>query len=309
MTRNAKAYVFAGCTVLMWATVATAFKLTLQHTGVEQLLLVSSFTAVLAVGALSFLTEGAWRGWRARDILKSAYIGLLNPFLYYLVLFHAYDLLPAQQAQTLNYLWPIMLVLFSAVFLKQRLTLKAILALVMSFAGVALIATEGNILSLQFRSPFGVALALVSTLIWAGYWTLNIMETRDKTARLFLNFLFGTVYILGYMVVAKPGDALLPVTWQGIAGSVYVGLFEMGITFYTWMKALDYADSTARVSNLVYFAPFLSLLIIALVLQEAILPATLFGLVLIIAGIILQQYRSSQRKHQDSDVQNKTRIP
>ncbi|HPY52190.1 MAG TPA: EamA family transporter, partial [Sedimentisphaerales bacterium] len=77
--------------------------------------------------------------------------------------------------------------------------------------------------------------------------------------------------------------------WQGLIGGVYIGLFEMGITFLAWLKALKLARTTAHVVNLIYLVPFLSLLVIALVLDEQILPATLVGLVLIIAGIVLQK--------------------
>ena len=71
-----------------------------------------------------------------------------------------------------------------------------------------------------------------------------------------------------------------------------MGLFEMGITFFTWIKALEYAENTAKVSNLIYLAPFLSLIFIALVLGERVLPATIGGLLLIVTGIVIQQYRT-----------------
>ena len=60
-------------------------------------------------------------------------LGLINPFLYYLVLFKAYDLLPAQEAQAINYTWALMLAFLSVIFLKQKLTLKDILAGIICF--------------------------------------------------------------------------------------------------------------------------------------------------------------------------------
>ncbi len=292
MQSQTRAYAFASTTVLFWSTVATAFKLTLPYTGVLQLLLISSATSTLALFVIVLLRRTPWSGWTARSIAVSAFTGFLNPFLYYIVLFEAYERLPAQQAQTLNYLWPIVLVLFSVVFLKQRLSLRIAAAFAAGFTGVLLIATEGNFLALEFRDPAGVALALSSTVIWAGYWIMNMRERRDKIQRLFLNFAFGTVYILILSIVS---GQLRPAVWQGIAGGIYAGLFEMGITFYTWMCALESADSAAGVSNLVYLSPFISLLFIALVLGEAVLPATIAGLALIIAGIVIQQYRSGQQ--------------
>ena len=77
--------------------------------------------------------------------------------------------------------------------------------------------------------------------------------------------------------------------WQGLLGGVYIGLFEMGITFLVWLKALRCAKTTAHVVNLIYLVPFLSLLVIATVLGERILPSTIVGLVFIVTGIVLQK--------------------
>ena len=117
MEDQQKAYAYALGTVLMWATVASAFKITLRYLDFGQLLLYASATAVLVLAAVVLL-QGKWglvRRCSGRDLARSALLGLLNPFAYYLVLFKAYDLLPAQEAQPLNYTWPIMLVLLSRV--------------------------------------------------------------------------------------------------------------------------------------------------------------------------------------------------
>jgi drug/metabolite transporter (DMT)-like permease len=77
--------------------------------------------------------------------------------------------------------------------------------------------------------------------------------------------------------------------WQGLVGGLYVGLFEMGITFLAWLKALKGAKTTAHVVNLIYLVPFLSLLVIALVVGETIRLSTIVGLILIVTGIALQK--------------------
>jgi drug/metabolite transporter (DMT)-like permease len=79
-------------------------------------------------------------------------------------------------------------------------------------------------------------------------------------------------------------------TPAGIAGAVYVGLFEMGITFVLWLKALKLSRTTAQVSNLIYMSPFVSLVLIHFVVGERILLTTLIGLIFIITGIVIQQY-------------------
>lgn len=101
---------------------------------------------------------------------------------------------------------------------------------------------------------------------------------------MFMNFIFGFVYTA--LAVALTSDITLPPA-EGLVGSVYVGLFEMGITFLIWLNALKYSETTAQIANLIYLAPFISLLVIYFAVGEEILPSTVVGLVLIIGGILL----------------------
>jgi drug/metabolite transporter (DMT)-like permease len=224
--------------------------------------------------------------WTGRDVIYSALLGFLNPGLYYAVLFEAYDRLPAQQAQPLNYVWPVVLVLFSALFLGQPLRLRTLLAMAVCLLGVAVISTRGDLLALQFSDPFGVGLALASTVIWAGYWLLNLRDAGDPVLRLTVNFAFGTLFAFGYAAIL--GTLSWP-SLHGLLGAAYVGTFEMGLTFVLWISALRMSRTTAQVSGLIFLAPFLSLIWIHLVLGEAIHPSTVVGLGLIVGGIMALQ--------------------
>ncbi|MBP8911584.1 MAG: DMT family transporter [Phycisphaerae bacterium] len=286
------AYTYALAAVFFWSTAATAFKISLRHVGVLPLLLYASVTST-AVFLFYLVASKKLRLLRTitkRDCLWSAGLGFLNPFLYYVVIFKAYSLLKAQEAQPINFVWPLTLVLLSIPILHQRIKFASILAILISFLGVVVIATHprhpADILTFRFSSGPGVALALGSTVVWALFWVLNTKDQRDEAVRLFVNFLFASGYVLVLTLVFGGTD---PIRWQGIVGGVYIGLFEMGITFLLWLKALRAAKTTAHVVNLIYLVPFLSLLIIARVLGETILPSTTVGLILIVTGIIVQR--------------------
>ena len=291
MERQTKAYLYAGATVLLWSTVASAFKLTLGHLSFIEMLLGASivsmtalFLILLAQGKLPVI--GTYSG---AEIARSAALGFLNPFLYYVILFKAYSLLPAQEAQPLNWTWPIMLVLLSIVILKQPIRWVSVLAILISFTGVLVISTRGDVLAFRFTNLPGAMLALGSSVIWALFWIYNVKDRRDEIVKLFLNFVFGTIFTLAAVILF--GEIRVP-PLAGILGVIWVGLFEMGITFVTWLKALQLSRTTAQVSNLVYAAPFLSLFFIHFIVGEEIFPSTIVGLVLIVAGVVVQQYAS-----------------
>jgi drug/metabolite transporter (DMT)-like permease len=225
--------------------------------------------------------------------MRSAANGFLNPFLYYVVLFKAYSLLPAQEAQPLNYTWPLMLVLLSAPMLGQRIRPVSVLAMLVSFLGVLIISTHGDLLGLRFTNLPGALLAMGSAVLWALFWLTNVRDGRDEGLKLFLNFLFGFVYALAAAAALtalglRPAVVPRP-TAPGTLGCVYAGLMEMGLAFTLWLKALRLTESTARVSNLVFLSPFVSLVFIRVVVGERILPSSVLGLAFIAGGILLQR--------------------
>ncbi|MBF4275299.1 EamA family transporter, partial [Vibrio anguillarum] len=67
--------------------------------------------------------------------------------------------------------------------------------------------------------------------------------------------------------------------------------FEMGITFVLWLSALKLTQNTARISNLIFASPFISLILLATIIGEAIHPTTLIGLIFIMLGLLVQQMK------------------
>lgn len=288
MDNEKKATIFALITVAFWSTVATAFKIGLQTLQPAQLIFLAASTSTILFLLLLLFTKKIklLSQLSLTDFFHAALLGAFNPFIYYLVLFEAYSLLPAQVAQPINMVWPIVLVLLSAPLLKQKITKKSIVALVVSFAGVFLIASQGSVFNLGKSNPLGIILGLFSAVVWSLYWILNVRNKTDELIKLFLNFFFGTLYLLFYLPVFSDFNISFGKSfWAGI----YVGVFEVGLSFFFWMKALSLTKHNARIANLIYISPFLSLLFIHFVLGEKIYITTILGILLIVAGILFQQ--------------------
>jgi drug/metabolite transporter (DMT)-like permease len=298
MKKQSKAYLYAGLTILFWGTSASAFKIGLRYIDYFQLLFIATTTAVLFLFFILLYQKKLIliKQLSIKDYSHSILLGFLNPFLYYTVLFIAYSLLPAQVAQPLNFVWPITLVLLSVPILKQKLKLKSMLALLLSFIGVIVISSEGNIMNMKFSNPLGVFLALGSSVVWALFWLYNVKDNRDEILKLFLNFLFAFLFITITTLIFS--DIKL-VSIEGLLAGVYIGLFEMGITFVLWLKALKLVGRTDKISNLIYLTPFCSLIFISIILKEKIFITTLFGLLLIISGIFIQQAKRKSHEKQN----------
>lgn len=298
MKNQSKAYIYAGFTIFFWGTSASAFKIGLKYVDYFQLLFIATLTTIVFLFLILLYQRNLndLKNQSKKEYGRSLLFGFLNPFLYYTILFIAYSLLPAQVAQTLNFVWPITLVLLSIPILRQKLEIKSGIALLLSFFGVILISSQGNLTNFEYSNPLGVFLALSSAIVWALFWLFNVRDNRNEIVKLFLNFLFAMLFIFITTIVFSD---LYSINWQGILAGVYIGLFEMGITFVIWLKALKLAGRTDKIGNLIYLTPFCSLVFISIVLKEKVLITTIFGLILIVLGIFIQQMTRKRYENKD----------
>ena len=293
MDRRRLSYLYAGLAVLFWSTIPTAFKIGLGELDVLTMLTIATVVSTITLSGIVIITgklDLILKSTR-NELITSALLGLINPFLYYIILLKAYKLLPAQVAQPLNMIWPIILVFLSVPVLKQKIPGKSFFALFISFIGVYIISSQGNILHPGKSDPLGVILATGSSVFWALYFIFSMKDKRDESVKLLTNFIFATVYLVAAIIVLRRDNA--PVSLKGVTASVYVGMFEMGMTFYFWLKALQLAPTSDKVSNLVYLAPFISLIFVHFIIKEPVYYTTPAGLLLIITGIFIQNRRSN----------------
>jgi len=278
MPNEHRAFKLGLSAVMLWSTVATAFSISLRYLTPLQLVALASAVSWCFL-SLRLLQPARWQALRAtamRDRLFGLAMGWLNPALYYLVLFAAYDRLPAQEAMAINYSWGITLALIAAPLLGQKLSLYSLLTSGISYFGIVVIATRGEPEALNFAQPEGVALALLSTLIWSLYWVINARKEIDPEVQLFLIYWRAAATLRLGMVPS----AAVPLSWQGWAGGLYVGLFEMGSPLCSgWARCkqrgpLSVFQSHLPVSSSV--TPF-----IWLIAGEALRPYTFVGLLLI----------------------------
>ncbi len=291
MKNQSKALIMGGFVVFFWATVATAFKIALNEISNLQLLLIASSTALIVcfielirTKKLNLLGESLLS---RSTIFRGAWQGLMNPFIYYLILFKGYSLLPAQIAQPLNFSWQIVLMILMAIFLKQKLHFNQVVGVLVSFSGIIMLSLNNSADISGKLSVFGLGLIIASTIIWATYWLLKINEKQDSVIELFVSFLFGTIYLV---VVSLFTPMEFPPLKPLLAG-IYAGMFEMGITFILWSKALKLATNRVTLTQLIYLSPLLSLLLIHFILGEKIGVLTVVGLFLIIGGILISNLK------------------
>ncbi len=275
---------YALAAVAAWSTVATAFKLGLQVLAPLQLLLIGTL-----ISALLFAGMATWlRCWNPSPltIVQGAAFGLVNPFLYYLVLFEAYDRLPAQIAQPLNYTWAITLAVLAVPILGQRLGGRTFSGILVGYLGVLILLSQGRFDAWPSLDWLGVALALGSTVLWAGYWLGNARVQLPPVTLMAWSFILATPLVA---VACYLGPGWPALDARSLGFGAWVGLIEMGFTFLLWQRALRLTGNAGRIGQLIFLSPFLSLVLIGTVLGETIHATSVAGLGVIVVGLWLSR--------------------
>lgn len=277
--------------ILSWSTVASACKWTLAFVHPFWMLLIATFTASFVLWLLLSFHPSC--SVHQKIQWKWVFIGLINPFLYYSLLFEAYRLSPAQEALVLNYTWAVALAILSAIVFKKALELKVLVGMLVSFSGVWLIISQGSLLVPTLR--LGNFLALISALIWAVYWILNMTHEEAPLAALFIQFVSAIPAILMSAIIFAGIPPSL--TIQAILGSAYLGVFEMSLPFFWWLLVLRSSNQTTKAIHWIYLSPVLSMIWIALFLGEGIKPYAWYGLLLVIGGLLLGKITNQSKRN------------
>ncbi|MDE0193175.1 MAG: DMT family transporter [Gammaproteobacteria bacterium] len=284
--RERRALAYALASVALWSTVATGFKLGLRDLAAVQLLLLGCVIALVFFAAARGFVSAELS---LRQHLAAGALGLVNPFAYYLILFEAYDRLPAQIAQPLNFTWAIALALLAMPLLRQRLSARGWIGVVVGYVGVVVILTKGEFDGLGHFDPLGVALALGSALIWAWYWIMTVRLGIHPVPLMLNGFAVATCLVT---VVCWATVGLPALNLETLGYGAWVGLIETGVAFLLWQRAMALTKQSGKLGALIFLAPFLSLVLIAAVLGEAIHPSAVAGLALIAAGLVLSRWPS-----------------
>lgn len=280
-----KAYVLAGVSILIWSTIATTSKLLLGSLNSFQILSVSALFAAVFLLIVNIATGNIQKlkAYKLRDYLTTVLIGLPGTFLYYLFLYTGTDKMLASQAFIINYLWPIMSVVFACLILKEKMTVRKGIAIALSFVGV-MIVTGKDLLHFQKDTLLGAALCILGAVSYGSFTALNQKFRYDK--RLSMMIFYFTSFLLTSIINLSTGNTFA-LTGGLVLGLGYNGIFSMAVGTTTWALALE-SGKTAKISNLAYITPFLSLIWTAIFLKEAINIWSVLGLAVIVLGIFIQ---------------------
>lgn len=186
-------------------------------------------------------------------------LGVVGLFGYHFAYFTALRNAPPVEAGLIAYLWPLLIVLFSALLPGEKLSGHHVLGGVLGLAGAALIVTGGGAVTFRSEYAFGYGMALVCAVVWSGY---SVLSRRFASVP--------TDVVTGFCLVTAALAALAHVTleetiwpstllqWLAVLG---LGLGPVGLAFYVWDYGVKHGDIQVLGASS-YLAPLLSTLVL-----------------------------------------------
>jgi drug/metabolite transporter (DMT)-like permease len=271
--------------ILLWSTLAP---LTVLAGGVPPFQLVAmSFTVGSSIGAAYLIARPDARAELRKLTLPAMLLGLAGLLGYHFCYFLSLQLAPPLEANLVNYLWPLLIVLFSALLpgAESRLRAHHLIGALVAFAGAVLAITKGaGLPSLSSSALAGYGAAALSALTWAAYSVLSRLFAKVPSSAV-------TIYcaatalaaVLAHLALERTLWPLSATQWLAAAG---LGLGPVGLAFYVWDHGCKHGD--LRVLGVsAYFAPLLSTtLLVAFGLAEGS-PVLWLAAAAITAGALL----------------------
>ncbi|MBS3081228.1 DMT family transporter [Candidatus Pacearchaeota archaeon] len=289
MERNLKGYLYLSLCIIFWASIPVASKKILVELNNLQMLFYSTIFSFLVLGIILLVQKKhkLMKNYSRKDYLNLAFLGFLGTYLYYVLLYGALALTSAQEGFILAYTWPILVLILTFIILKEQVTIKKIIAILISFIGIIIIVTQGQIYSFQLTNTGGNLLALSGAFVFALFSILGKKHKFDKTVSAFIYFLSALIFITITLILFSSFKipSLNILMWL-----LYNGILVNGVTYIWWFKALESVE-TSILSTSLYLTPFVSLIYIWLFLEETILISSVIGLVIIVAGILIQSWK------------------
>lgn len=286
---------YAVLTVLIWSTMASVVKAILSDIPNMQALSVSSVFSFLFLLIVNF-KSGKLKTlnlYKKKEIFAMCGLGFLGLFLYSALYYHGLAVLTAQEACILNYLWPIMLVVFSCILLKEKLTVMKAVAMLCSFFGIVILSLGGGSHP-SVGVVFGMIACILAAVCYGLFSVLNKKANFDQNISMMFIWLTTAICAAGFGLCTETWIPIQGTQWLGI---LWLGVIVDGLAYLLWALALNNSKNTAVIANLAYLTPFLSLIISAVFLKETLQPRALIALIFIIGGVLLQNYFEFKQKN------------
>ena len=271
--------------VVLWAFIPVVAKIGQSNLDNYQFLFYSSLFSLLVLFVVSAFSKKLqyFSKYNSADFIKIAGLSFLGAFLYYLLLYYGYSNAKGLEVLVLQYSWVVLIVVFSFFILKERLTFRLILSVILGFSGALIVITKGNFQQIHLSN---ISADLIVLLAASAFALFSVLSKRMKYEPLSMTtYLFACATAFSFAALAIFSEFKLPDS-QSLLPLIINGAFINGLSYVIWLKALRY-EKASFVAPFVFLTPLLAALLIVFFFREEFLWVYLFGLIAIVVSGLL----------------------
>ncbi|WP_310224207.1 DMT family transporter [Paenibacillus qinlingensis] len=272
--------------LLIWGSVAAVSKLVLNQLDSYQVLFYMYGIGVVIFAVIILIkTRGTiFPTWTLSEWMLVLACGVFT-FLYDFLYLKSLELIPAVEASMLNYLFPIFIVIFAIPIHKEKLNCYKILSMIMGLLGTILLITKGNFTNFSFTNLEGDLLAISAAVSWGLFTNLVKKNKKDMLMSTFVITLVAWLLAIVGMLVYSQGKLLQMVDFYGV---LWLCLSNIVFGFFLYFRALKYS-SASLIASFTFFAPFVTLVFIMLLLGERLTWMDGLSAILILFSVPVQR--------------------
>jgi len=287
-----KFIIIIGITIVFWAFAFPFIKLGLEELSPINLTIMRLFIACILFFLFLLIKPKKFSKLQKKDIVPIFLLGFFGVIVYHLGLNYGEQYVSASVASLIIAIIPVFVVFLALTFLKEKITFKIIIGVVLSLIGVLIISIFGkpeNSIEISYIS--GAITVLISSLVGAGYTVAGkkMLSRYSPFSLTIYAFLFGSLGLIPFVNLTL-FEQVATLSIRGWIILLFLGICPTVIAYILWYVALE-IKSASKLGTYLFFIPVLSTIISVILLNEKITWLFIIGGALVIFGLYIVNKR------------------
>jgi drug/metabolite transporter (DMT)-like permease len=288
---NKKIYFLMVLCTIFWAGAFIAGKLSTPYIPPFTLTFLRFFFAALILYFIMKARGIKLPGLSTKDIPVFMFTGIIGMFGYHVFFFTALKNTTAINSSIIGASNPIITAILSYLFLKDKMSYKRVLGIILSFTGVILTLTNADLSTFKtFSFNTGDLLMLIAVFFWASYsvYSKKVIDRYSPIILTFYSFLFCTIFLIPFVIYEKSWTLIPAIPYSAYLSVLYMSIFPSVIGYLVQQMSIK-AIGPGKTSIFINLVPVFSIILSIIILKETLMPIKILTTLLIIAGVYICQ--------------------
>ena len=285
MTNKQKALIYTFLSIFLWAFIPVISKLAQNTLDNFQFLFYSSLISFITIFTITLIKKKVSLIFKytIKEFLYVCIVGFLGTYLYYILLYFGYKNANSFEVLIIQYTWPILIVILSILFFKEKLNRKKSISLFLGFFATILVLSKGDFAQISVSNTSAIFYVFLGALSFALFSVLSKTIKLEALGVVSIYFFIASIFSLIFMIIFS--SFIIP-NYNDLIYILINGIFLNGITYIFWLNALKLEEGTF-LAPFIFITPILSMFYLSIFFDDEFLLIYFIALILIIASALI----------------------